>query len=113
MNDHRIAEPHTDSDRKEDHRALADMHPGNRIRLMMGMTLLPEPIQRHPTPSKQSHADQDRKTTVEALCVLIRRAEGSPETRSKLLFSDIPKDGREALTQSPPEGLSGPTNDAP
>lgn len=113
MNDHQLATPQTKDDRANDHRILADMHPGNRIRLMMGMSLLPEPIQRHPTPDKRSHADQDRKATVDALCALIRREERSPGKRSNLLFSDIPKDGREALTQSPPEGLSGPMNDAP
>lgn len=68
MSQYQIAKPQTDQDRQEDHRALADMHPGNRFRLMMGMTLLPEPNLSARPPQKMSFcADTHPERTVDGL----------------------------------------------
>ena len=42
MND-QLAKPLTDSERRASRQALNQLHPGNRFRLMAGLSLLPEP----------------------------------------------------------------------
>lgn len=41
--DHRLAHPPSDEERKASVDMLAKMHPGNRLRIMLGMETLPEP----------------------------------------------------------------------
>lgn len=77
-----IAKPQTDQDRAKDHRALSEMHPGNRFRLMFGMTLLP---QSELTPiSFQMTADDDfsdeernlfREASQRALAIIVPAAQ--------------------------------------
>lgn len=39
---HQLATPKSESERREERRSLQQLHPGNRFRLMAGLSMLPE-----------------------------------------------------------------------
>jgi len=39
---HQLAIPKSDSERREERRSFQQLHPGNRFRLMAGLSMLPE-----------------------------------------------------------------------
>jgi hypothetical protein len=39
---HQLATPKSESERREERRSFRQLHPGNRFRLMAGLSMLPE-----------------------------------------------------------------------